>query len=367
MDGFCRDRAQRSLKEAKPGWGDVDLRATELEDKTFSCLAGCGFCCTFQPEASQRELARLRARLAPKALPVVVGDGRSYLALQNKCGACTLLARRECQAYDLRPAHCRYFPFHVHFGERAEVYVNETCRGVERSPGGALRPAFEGAVLANAKPEDMAQQARAAKDAYAAFRRNARKAGAWSDPAQTLAEATRDLAATRAWITTALRRADEDLTPDDMVQDALAPFSADDVTKRPFYLAKDLKWLTFDGQTRLMEMDESGALLFVRELPALDGWQELDAPVAAGLSEHALRLAGRDVFLGSVYALVDDMGYETSVAEATWWRLAEVVADLAVRARILLAMGVTASDVVAETIRFYDSTFLDSPTIGGFL
>lgn len=345
----------------------MDLNAAELEGKTFSCLEGCGFCCTFQPEASQRELARLRARLAPASLAVVVGDGRAYLGLQNKCGACTLLARRTCQAYDLRPAHCRYFPFHVHFGERAEVYVNETCRGVERSAGNALRAPFEQAVLANAKPEEMAQQARAAQEAYATFRRNARKAGVWSDPAAALADATRDLALTGAWMAKALRHAEEDLMPDDMVEDALAPFSAQDVTKRPFYLAKDLRWLTFDGPTRLMEMDEAGQLAFVRDLPPITGWADVDPVIAAGLQAYALRLTQRDVFLGSVFAVVDDMDYETSVAEATWWRLAEVVADIAVRARVLLAIGVPPDEVAGETVRFYDSTFLDSSTIGGFL
>lgn len=355
------------MKAAKRKWAAVDLSARELEGKTFSCLAGCGFCCTFQPEASQRELARLRARLAPQPLAVVVGDGRSYLGLQNKCGACTLLARRECQAYDLRPAHCRYFPFHVHFGERAEVYVNETCRGVERASGGELRAPFEQAVLANAKPEEMAQHARAAQEAYATFRRNARKAGAWSDPPETLAEVTREFTFTRAWMATAIRRADESLTPDEMLEDALAPFSAADVAKRPFYLAKDLRWLTFDGPTRLVEMDEAGQLVFLRELPPVTGWSDLDPALAAGLRDYALELTRRDVFLGSVFALVDDLDYETSVAEATWWRLAEIAADLVVRARLLLAMGIPSEDVPAETVRFYDSTFLDSPTIGGFL
>jgi Fe-S-cluster containining protein len=345
----------------------VPLSAGELEDRTFSCLAGCGFCCTFQPEASQRELARLRARLAPRPLAVVVGDGRSYLGLQNKCGACTLLARRECQAYDLRPAHCRYFPFHVHFGERAQVYVNETCRGVVRAPGSRLDAPFHDAVLSHARPEDMDAHAEGARAAYAEFKRNAQRAGAWDDIDAVLAEATRELAPTRAWLATAIRRADEEATPEEMVEDALAPFSAADVSKRPFYLAPDLRWLTFDGPSRLVEMDEAGALLPLGAIAAPSGWADLDGEVGAALRAYALELARRDVFTGSVYALVDDLDYETSVAEATWWRLAEVVVDIGVRARILLALGVAPADVPAETVRFYDSTFLDAPTIGGFL
>lgn len=342
----------------------LDVEARELEGKSFACLEGCGFCCTFQPEASQRELALLRQRLKPRALPVVVGDGRTYLGLQNKCGACTLLERRACQAYDLRPAHCRYFPFHVHFGERAEVYVNLTCRGVEHAPGRDLRSAFEAAVVAVAKADDWAQHEREGRATYAEFERHARKAGAWGDARAVAAEA---LAApdvgTRGWMERALAKADEDATPDDMIADALVSFSAADVTKRPFYLAPDLRWLTFDGPTKLLEMDERGDLVPVRPLPPIEGWT--DAPI--DIAPYLRELVRRDVFAGSVYAIVDEHEYKTSVEEATWFRLAEMAADLDVRARILDAMGVPREEIPAELVRFYDSTFLDAPTIGGFL
>lgn len=339
--------------------------ARELEGKAFTCLAGCGFCCTFQPEASQRELALLRQRLHPRPLPVVVGGDRTYLALHNKCGACTLLAARECQAYDLRPAHCRYFPFHVHFGVRPEVYVNMTCRGVVHAEGGAdLHGAYAAAVLATMRPDDWERHEREARETYAAFERNARKAGAWGDARAVAAAA---LAAPdfgeRAWMERALERGGEESTPDEMIADALLPFSAADVTRRPFYLAPDLAWLTFDGPQRLVAMDEQGRLTPVRDLPTLVGWRD----VAVDLRVYLSQLVARDVFVGSVYALVDEHEYGTTVEEATWFRLAEIVADLNVRARILDAIGVPAREMPDELVRFYDSTFLDAPTIGGFL
>ncbi|HET6406110.1 MAG TPA: YkgJ family cysteine cluster protein [Candidatus Thermoplasmatota archaeon] len=338
--------------------------ARELEGKAFACLEGCGFCCTFQPEASQRELALLRQRLKPKALPIVVGEGRTYLGLQNKCGACTLLERRACQAYDLRPQHCRYFPFHVHFGARPQVYVNMTCRGVTSAPDGDLRAAYEGAVVANAKPDEWARHEREARETYATFERNARKADAWGDPGAVARAALAEPdVGTRAWMERALARADEEATPDELVADALIPFSAPDVTKRPFYLAPDLRWLTFDTPRKLVEMDERGALTFVRALPAVEGWQDL----AMDLRPYLASLVERDVFAGSVYALVDEHDYATTVEEATWFRLAEIVADLNVRARVLASLGVAPDALPDELVRFYDSTFLDTPTIGGFL
>jgi len=344
------------------------LDASELSGRSFACLEGCGFCCTFQPEASQRELALLRGRLRPKPLAVVVGDGRSYLGLHNKCGACTLLERRACTQYDLRPAHCRYFPFHVHFGRTAEAYVNYTCRGVERKAGGDLRAPFASQVLANAREAEVADHVRGSREAYAMFERNARRLGAWGDVAATAREA---LGAgvgaggvfTRVWLERAIERANDTATPDEMVEDALAPFSVDDLTKRPFYLAPDLRWLTFDGPTRVREMDERGELVPVQEIPPLAGWADVDADLVPYVGE----LTERGVFEGGVFALVDDQEYETSVEEATWWRLAEIVVDLAVRARILAAMGVAPDRVPDETARFYDTTFLDSESIGGFL
>lgn len=337
--------------------------ASELEGKAFTCLEGCGFCCTFQPEASQREIALLRQRLKPRPLAVVVEGGQSLLGLHNQCGACTLLERRGCQAYDLRPQHCRYFPFHVHFGTRSEVYVNMTCRGVE--PGaGDLRAAFEGAVLANAKPDHWERLARGARDTYAVFERNAKGAGVWGDALAVAraAIAEPDLAS-RAWMERALAHAEERTTPEAILEDALEPFSAEDVTKRPFYLAPDLRWLTFDGPTRLVEMDEKGTLAPLRELPPIERY---DAP-RSDVRAYLAKLIERDIFVGSVYSLVDDLEYTTSVKAATWFRLVEIVADLRVREHILDALGVAPDAMASELVRFYDSTFLDSETIGAIL
>lgn len=349
------------------------VETRELSGITFACLEGCGFCCTFPAEVTTRELALLRARMKPRPVAVTVGDGRSYLGLQNKCGACTLLERRACTAYDLRPSHCRYFPFHVHFAETPEVYVNYACRGVAFAPAGDATQAFERQVLATATPEALRERDAEARATYAEFKRRALRAGAWGDVDATAADALAAGAAmlSARWLQEAIGRAGEDATPDDLVEDALAPFAADDVTKRPFYLDERLRWLTFDAPDpatlRLLEMDERGALVPLADLARPRGWADPPAPVAAQLAGYARRLATRRLFAGSVYAIVDDAGYESSVVEATWWRLAEIVADLATRARILAAIGVPEDRLADETARFYDSSFLDSPTIGGFL
>ncbi|MEA3200375.1 MAG: hypothetical protein QOE90_1803 [Thermoplasmata archaeon] len=342
------------------------MRVAELAGRRFGCLEGCGFCCTFQPEATQRELARLRARLAPRPLPVVAGQGRTYLALHNKCGACTLLERRACQAYDLRPQHCRYFPFHLHFAEEPEAYVNYTCRGVELSADGDLSVAFRESVLENAGQDEIARHEQLAKQAYGEFQRTARRRGVWGDADAVARGADLGALLTREGIEAAIRRGGDEATAQEAWDDALAPFAEDDVTRRPFYLAPDLRWLTFARSGEgldVLEMDEQGALLPRGRLDDVAAWR--DGP--ADLAPYFASLVARRVFTGSVYALVDDEDYAISVEQATWLRLAEVAADLAARAHVLAKLGVPADRIEDETARFYDSAFLDAPTIGGFL
>lgn len=353
----------------------MEAETGELGGKRFRCLEGCGFCCTFQPEVSQRELALLRARFQPRPVRVSVGQGRSYLQLQSKCGACTLLSRRGCTAYDLRPQHCRYFPFHVHFSERPQAYVNYTCRGVETAPGAGLAAEFGSSVRQVARPDEWAEHERAAKETYGAFRRKARRADAWGEVGAVVRVALDGGARvlTGAWVEETCRAGGEPATREEAVADALAPFHAEEVTRRPFFLAPDLRWLTFargtaPGSLDVLEMDETGDLKPVgQQVRGLDAWEDPPSSVAEALLPYLRHLVQRDLFTGSVYALVDDSDYATSVDEATWLRLAEIATDLALRSRVLAALGTPPDRLADETARFYDSTFLDSPTIGGFL
>lgn len=355
-----------------PRWASV--RSAELEGMSFRCLEGCGFCCTFQPEVSGRELGLLRQRLAPKPVPVAVGEDRSYLRLQNKCGACTLLERRGCTQYDLRPAHCRYFPFHLHFAEEPEAYVNYTCRGVERdAPTATLHEAFTANVLKNAPKGEVERHTREAKEAYGAFKRLARRKGAWGDADAVTARLLAQHATmfTDAGLTALTKGAGLDADLDALHEEALRPFGAQEVTHRPFYLAPDLRWLTFarpaPSSLDVLEMDETGHLEPITTLDGLGAWEAPPPAIADGLAAYAARLTARRLWAGTVYALVDDDEYETSVEEAVHARFVELVCDLTLRARVLEALDTPAATLVDEVARFYDSTFLDAPTIGGFL
>lgn len=347
------------------------METRELRGLRYRCLEDCGFCCTFTAEVAEPELAQLRGRF-PK-LPVTRRDGMMLLGLQGGCGACTLLKERKCTAYDLRPAHCRYFPFHVYFGRRTEAYVNRSCRGVEVAADGDLAREFK-AQVTDALPSYRlkVEQERAAK-VHREFESNARAADAWGD---VDAEVRRLLARGASWFDpaswppTPTGQADEAGSPDEAWQVALAPFGSDDAVARPFHLAADLTWYAFRGGTDGLAVDrmaEGGQMAPVADLGRFDAWPALPEPVRAGLFGVLQRLATRDLLAGSIFHMVDDTEYAITVADAAEVRFADMAASLAVRADVLHRMGVPWSDVPAEAERFYDSAFLDHPTIGGWL
>ncbi|MEA3137654.1 MAG: hypothetical protein QOC71_1935 [Thermoplasmata archaeon] len=343
----------------------------ELHGLRYACLEDCGFCCTFTAEVAEPELAKLRSRFP--ALPVARRDGMMLLGLQGGCGACTLLKQRRCTAYDLRPAHCRYFPFHVYFGRRTEAYVNRSCRGVEEAPGGDLRAEFATQVTSAIPGYRLKVEQDRAIKAHREFEANAREADAWGDAD---AEVARLLARGPAWFDAALwpptptGQADEAGSPAEAWAVALAPFAEADAAARPFHLAADLTWYAFRGGVDGLSVDkmaEDGRLTPVTELGPFEEWPRLPGPVREGLAAVVGRLARRDVLVGSIYHLVDDTDYAIAVVDAAEVRFADMAASLALRAEILHRMGIPWDLVPAEAARFYDSAFLDHPTIGGWL
>ena len=339
----------------------------ELRGLRFACIEGCGFCCTFTPEVATGELAKLRQRFP--ALPVVHEGDRTRLAFQGGCGACTLLKARRCTAYDDRPAHCRYFPFHVHFGPTPEVLVNRSCRGVEPDPAGVLAEAFAAQVLMTAPPGAFADQQREAAAVYAEFEENARTDLAWGDAE---AAALGVLAQGPALLTPEglLGAAGGPAELAALLEDAWEPFHAEDAVSRPFYLTKDLRWLGFRAAKGLLaveEMQEDGRFTPASRLVRPVSVPRLPVPVLEGLHKVLVHMVGRGAFRGQVYAAVDDLDYAIGIDDAAVARLLEVAVELVLRAGLLKGLGIPDDELAAEAWRFEDSAFLDHPTIGGWL
>ncbi len=354
---------------ARPAGARVDRG--ELSGLRYRCLEDCGFCCTFTPEVSGPELAKLRTKFP--ALPVARAGEMILVSFQGSCGACALLKDRRCTAYEERPAHCRYFPFHVYFGRRTEIYVNRCCRGVEVAEGGNLEAEFKAQVSDNTNPTRLAKDQARADGVHQAFEKAARQAGMWGDVDKEIAaqlERGAEWFLPETWPQTPTGDADEAGSPDEAWQLALAPLDAQDAVMRPYHLGADLRWFGFrrsNGAVLVETLSEQGDLEPHANLGQMGAWPVLPENVRDGLFDVLRRLAGRDLLAGAIYHMVDDTGYDVSVADAAGIKLGDMAADLAIRAEILHRLGVPWADVPAEADRFYDSAFLDTPTIGGWL
>lgn len=347
------------------------METTELSGLRYRCLEECGFCCTFTPEVSGPELAKLRGRFP--ALPVTRSGEMLLIAFQGSCGACALLKDRRCTAYEDRPAHCRYFPFHVYFGRKMQAYVNRCCRGVEVAEGGTLQAEFKVQVLDNANAFRLTKEQARADSVHAAFERAAREAGMWGDVDEAIAlllERGSEWFLPATWPDTPTGEADEAGGPEEAWQLATAALASTDPVTRPYHLGADLRWLGFrsTGATILAEtLGEDGTLQPFADLGPIPAWPELPETVRDGLFDVMRRLAERDLLAGAIFHLVDEAAYEISVADAAAIKVGDMAADLALRAEILHRLGMPWPEVAAEADRFYDSAFLDLPTIGGWL
>jgi hypothetical protein len=87
------------------------------------------------------------------------------------------------------------------------------------------------------------------------------------------------------------------------------------------------------------------------------------------LRDYIAVLNGRDSFLGSVYYLMAENGYEDDLSNAYYGSLAPAVLDIMWRASLLdkfFGTGMGARGI-REAIIFYDMDRLDAPTIGAFV
>ena len=345
----------------------------ELDGKSYGCLPGCGFCCTFPAAVTPPERRKLQA--AGKGGAVKESKGTLTLTLQGGCGACVLLKERACTAYAARPSPCRYFPFHVYFGRELEVYVDHTCRGVVRDPGSNLLDAFASHVTAHVPREHLQQEAAKARAVHGQFERLAREHGVWEDPDAALLDLLRpgpDLF-TEAGMRAIVEAAGDDEAPGALLANAVEAWDAPNPVHRPYYLDPATRWLTYAREgtrLRVLELHEDGRFTRHHLVDGLTGWVDPAPAEREALYDYLRHLASRDAFLGGAFHLLDEHDYAAPLRQAIAVRLGEVVVDLVLRARLIpatLQRALPPAELAEEVARFYDSDFLDAPTIGGYL
>jgi len=154
---------------------------------------------------------------------------------------------------------------------------------------------------------------------------------------------------------------------------AMESMSSEDPLSVPVYCDGEWNWNMFmavDGTIEWMVMDDEGELHHkaFAEADAID-LRIPDADAKALLQKYISTLNGRDSFMGNVFSMMDENGYEDDMSNSYYGSMAVTVMDLLWRMSMLdhfMDIG-SGANGMREAIIFYDMDRLDAPTIGGFV
>ncbi len=370
--------------------GDYEVDYSEVAGRRVDCPSECGMCCLCQPEVLPEERPFFRNN-HPDALVRTKGPQPYFaLAMKKGCGSCVFLRDRRCTVYDHRTAYCRQFPYHLYASDRLKVELDLSCRGVWTGTGAdALAEAKDLVARADGRIRDALEESAAV---YREFYANCREAGVMADPSGLRMSVSENLSmfTDLAYISRIMDMSQIEPvmslagTQPERVLDlpsleeagrdtALESMSSEDPMSVPVYCDGGWNWNMFMADEERIVwnvMDDEGDLHFRGEADPTD--IRLRMPDAAGrhvLSEYVRTLNGRDSFLGSVFALMDENGYEDDMSNAYYGCMSVTVMDLLWRMSMLdHFMGIGGgAEGMREAIIFYDMDRLDAPTIGAFV
>jgi Fe-S-cluster containining protein len=370
----------------------IDL--TQLEGWRFDerACATCGLCCLCQPELLEAEAPLFRQKHRARTVAKKHPHEHFALAMKKGVGSCAFLQKKRCSIYPERPYFCRAFPLHVHVGERAQVVLDLSCRGVWTGQGeDALAIGLGWSREARGRISAVSRQARSV---YAEYLENCREQGM-----DASASRLRGMAAPL------LRRmvevpflaqlleatmADEPVDPSALKE---APFAGEQAEAfdseareggmdsltcgsafdAPVYCAEDGSWNIFMSEAGRLShrvLDEDGDLAEAGRVEP--GGLHLLPPEGDGLGlmlSYLETLNRRDCLLGSAYAIHDENGYEDEAENVYLGVLATAAVELMWRMNLLDRVFGTGRGRrgVREAIIYYDMDRLDAPSIGAFV
>ncbi len=369
---------------------ETDIDYSEIAGRLIECPPECGMCCLCQPEVLPDERPFFKKN-HPSCLVKSRGpDHYTALALKKGRGSCVFLNGRRCSVYQNRPTYCRQFPFHLYAGDRLQVELDLSCRGAWTGKGFSAMDEAR-AIVAAAQPRitGALEESRAV---YSEFFANCREAGVMADPSGLRMSVSEnidmftDLACLSKMMDMAqlepimsLRAVQPERNPDFKALEeagmdaAMESMSSDDPLSVPVYCDPQWNWNMFmavDGKIEWMVMDDEGELHHKAFAEASD--IELKVPDKDGIAvlrDYVNTLNGRDSFMGSVFAMMHEVGYEDDMSNSYYGSMCVTVMDLIWRMSMLdRFMGVgCGAEGMREAIIFYDMDRLDAPTIGGFV
>ncbi len=370
---------------------NYDVDYSEVVGKKAECLDGCGMCCLCQPEVLPAERAFFKKN-HPKCLVKTHGaEPYTALALKNGRGSCVFLNEcRRCKVYDHRTTYCKQYPYHIYVSDHVKVELDLSCRGLWTGNG---PDALTEAKILVANASDRIEAALPeATEVYRQFYAAAKEAGVMADPSalrMLVSESISnfsdisfigrllELSEMEAQVDISSARKEHKIDLDELSaaarETALESLSSDDLLNLPVYGAEDLSWnvFTVDGNTvEWLQIGDDGEFHH-------KGFADADKITLKSIEEDGKKvleqyvqvLNGRDSFLGSVYALIDENGYEDDLSNAYYGSLATAVLDVLWRAALLdrfFGTGMGARGI-REAVIFYDMDRLDAPAIGAFV
>jgi Fe-S-cluster containining protein len=368
----------------------IEVDYSQVSGKKAECPEGCGMCCLCQPEVLPEERSFFRTKYPKMMVKSRCADQHFALAMKKGRGSCVFLNGRKCDIYRNRTTYCRQFPYHFYVSDKIEVELDLSCRGVWTGKGSDAET--EARELAQASERRLTTALKEASSVYREFYSICGDAGVMCDIPQLRASVTENLTnfTNLAYVTKVMDVSLEEakmsldkVTPDskfnleeltDAAREAsLASMASDDPLNVPVYCDKDYNWNMFmvkDGKIEWSVMDDEGDLsqkgtVDVKDIPLI----EPDESGKEVLAEYIKVLNGRDSFLGNVFYMMDEYGYEDDMANTYYGALCVTIVDLLWRASMLnhffgTGMG---AEGIREAIIFYDMDRLDAPTIGAFV
>ncbi|NYT12239.1 MAG: YkgJ family cysteine cluster protein [Methanomassiliicoccales archaeon] len=366
---------------------EVDL--SELEGRRFDCIDGCELCCLCQPEVMAEEAPFFRKN-HPERL-VWIDDPYEHLTIATKevGGPCTFLESGRCKVYDHRPRFCRQYPFHLYLGERLQVELDLSCRGVWLDRGEeAIAIARD---LISTREKQLLQFLSQTGDVYAEFWTNCDIAGVVTDITHIrdtieneigkgleisilarMLESSADEGEVELPLNAKALLNNEKLDLEIAVMEsALASLESDSPYSAPVYCDPTGKWHIFvvreDG-IHWQVMDRDGDLHYMDSIdPMSVSIVDSKLTRTSVLRDYLRTLNRRDSFLGYVCYLEDLYGYEDYLSNTYLGAFSTTALDLLWRTTLLgNVFGIIGEDLMREGVIYYDMDRLGAPTIGAF-
>ncbi len=342
----------------------IDL--TPLKGMKFSCLEGCGFCCSYPAEVMESEDSFSRIKeMEPMALKKWETTDPQFcnvftMKQQNDIGACIYLREdNRCGIYPIRSIICRNYPIKIFFGWRIQLYVTMACRGVIEAPGSYKLLQMGEQVLSELPSEIMQQRISKANEMYSSLQQILEN----YIPPEALQKKLIESASSIV--------IDPFKLPEECITDFESQLSSDNFMDLPTYLSKDLKWMVFkleENQIKELILKRNGETE-TTGLTDYSGIRPRDFSAAAikYMRQYLLNITHHDHFTGMVYLNAINSGAYDSIVDQGVHLLNKIAGEFRVKANFLAAIGnhkEIDEELVRETIIFSDGYLATYPAYG---